>query len=106
MSFDQSRTRKASREKKLESDREDVEGVGEMEAPRKVKRVYKKRVKVEEAECNDSDDNGGACSATEGRRIKSKRRKAGVEASRGTYSPRSPKEEDNKFTSGGINFFL
>ncbi|KAF3605161.1 hypothetical protein DY000_02051408 [Brassica cretica] len=95
-----SRTRKASREKKLESDREDVEGVSEMEAPLKVKRVYKKRVKVEEAECNDSDDNGGACSATEGRRIKSKRRKAGVEASRGTYSPRSPKEEDNKFTSG------
>ncbi|CAF2103067.1 unnamed protein product [Brassica napus] len=95
-----SRTRKASREKKLESDREDVEGVGEMEAPRKVKRVYKKRVKVEEAECNDSDDNGGACSATEGSRIKSKRRKAGVGASRGTYSPRSPKEKDNKFTSG------
>ncbi|KAJ4892936.1 Protein ALWAYS EARLY 2 [Raphanus sativus] len=106
-----SRARKAqqwvgsSREKKVESDREDallvdMEGVGEMEAPRKVKRVYKKRVKAEEAECNDSDDNGGACSATEGRRTKSKRRKAGVEASRGTYSPRSPKKRDNKLTTG------
>ncbi|KAG2273065.1 hypothetical protein Bca52824_067620 [Brassica carinata] len=97
-----SRTRKAqscvrsSREKKLESDREDMEGVGEMEVPRKLKRVYRKRVKVEEAECNDSDDNGGACSATEGSRIKSKRRKA----SRGTYSPRSPKKRDNKLTTG------
>ncbi|KAF8107641.1 hypothetical protein N665_0118s0013 [Sinapis alba] len=102
-----SRSRKAqpwvgsSREKKLESDRDDallmdMEGVGE----RKGKRVYKKRVKVEEAECDYSDDNGGACSATEGSRIKSKRRKAGVEASRGTYSPRSPKERDNKLTSG------
>lgn len=96
----------SSREKKVESDREDallvdMEGVGEMEAPRKMKRVYKKRVKAEEAECNDSDDNGGACSATEGRRTKSKRRKAGVEASRGTYSPRSPKKRDNKLTTGG-----
>ncbi|KAG2273046.1 hypothetical protein Bca52824_067601 [Brassica carinata] len=96
---------RSSREKKLESDRDDtllvdMEGVGEMEVPRKLKRVYKKRVRVEEAECNDSDDNGGACSATEGRRIKSKRRKAGVEASRGTYSPRSPKKRDNKLTTG------
>ncbi|KAF8091859.1 hypothetical protein N665_0433s0026 [Sinapis alba] len=99
-----SRTRKAqswvgsSREKKLESD---MEGVGEMEVPRKGKRVYKKRVKVEEAgESNSSDDNGEASSATAGLRIKSKRRKAGVEASRGTYSPRSPKKRDNKLTSG------
>ncbi|KAJ0234263.1 Protein ALWAYS EARLY 2 [Hirschfeldia incana] len=90
-----SRTRKAqslvgsSRDKKLESDRDD-----EMEVPRKLKRVYKKRIKVEEAECNDSEDNGGA-SATEGRRTKSKRR-----TSRGTYSPRSPKKRDNKLTTG------
>ncbi|CAH8386148.1 unnamed protein product [Eruca vesicaria subsp. sativa] len=97
-----SRTRKAqswvgsSREKKLES-REEVE---EMEVPRKEKRVYKKRVKVEEAEGNSSDDNGGASSATEESRIKSKRRKAGLEASRGTYSPRSPKKRDSKLTSG------
>ncbi|XP_033146534.1 protein ALWAYS EARLY 2 isoform X2 [Brassica rapa] len=98
-----SRTRKAqswvgsSREKKRESDMEEV---GEMEVPRKGKRVYKKRVKVEEAEGDSSDDNGGASSATEGLRVKSKRRKAGREASRGTYSPRSPKNIDNKLTSG------
>ncbi|KAG2245662.1 hypothetical protein Bca4012_091408 [Brassica carinata] len=98
-----SRTRKAqswvgsSREKKRESDMEEV---GEMEVPRKGKRVYKKRVKVEEAEGDSSDDNGGASSATEGFRVKSKRRKAGREASRGTYSPRSPKNIDNKLTSG------
>ncbi|CAH8392398.1 unnamed protein product [Eruca vesicaria subsp. sativa] len=95
----------SSRGKKLESDGEDallmdMEGVGEMKVPRKVKRVYKKRVKVEEAECNYSDDNGGACSATEGSRKKSKRRKAGAEASRGTYSPRSPKKRDDKLTTG------
>ncbi|KAJ0244458.1 Protein ALWAYS EARLY 2 [Hirschfeldia incana] len=77
-----------------------VEEVGEMEVPRKGKRVYKKRVKVDEAEGNSSDDNGGASSATEGVGTKSQRRKAGVKASRGTYSPRSPKKIDNKLTSG------
>lgn len=81
----------------------DMEGVGEMEVPRKGKKFYKKKVKVEEAEGNDSDDNGEACSATRGFRIKSQRRKAGVEASRGTYSPRSPKKRDTKLTSGGKN---
>uniref|UniRef100_A0A1J3IUE4 Protein ALWAYS EARLY 2 n=1 Tax=Noccaea caerulescens TaxID=107243 RepID=A0A1J3IUE4_NOCCA len=95
----------SSRERKLESDRDaallmDMEGVGEMEVPRKGKRVYKKRVKVEVAEGDYSDDNGEACSATEGLKIKSQRRKAGVEASREKYSPRSPKKRDNKLTSG------
>lgn len=96
----------SSRERKLESDKDtallmDMEGVGEMEAPRKGKRFYKKKVKVEETEGNDSDDNGEACSATEGLRIKSQRRKAAVEASRGKYSPCSAKKRDNKLTSGG-----
>lgn len=98
----------SSRERKLESDRDaallmDMEGVGEMEVPRKGKRVYKKRVKVEVAEGDYSDDNGEACSATEGLKIKSQRRKAGVEASREKNSPRSPKKRDNKLTSGGKN---
>ncbi|KAL0719912.1 hypothetical protein Bca4012_069236 [Brassica carinata] len=80
-----------------------VEEVGEMEVARKGKRVYKKRVKVEEAEVDSSDDNGGASSATEGLGTKSQRRKAGVKASRGTYSPRSPKKRDNKLTSGVLS---
>ncbi|XP_024015141.1 protein ALWAYS EARLY 2 isoform X2 [Eutrema salsugineum] len=92
----------SSRERKHESDRDaallmDMEEVGEMEVPRKGKRFYKKKVKVEEAEGNYSDDNG---SATEGLRIKSQRRKADVEASRGKYSLGSPKKRDNKLTSG------
>ncbi|KAL1211716.1 Protein ALWAYS EARLY 2 [Cardamine amara subsp. amara] len=87
------------RERKHESDK-DAEGVGELDLPRKEKRSYKKRVKVEEAEVNDSDDNKEACSATEGFRIKSQRRKADGEASRGKYSARSPKKRDNKHTSG------
>lgn len=97
----------SSRERKLESDKDDaalsmdMEGVGEMELPRKEKRIYKKSVKAEEAAGNDSDDNREACSATEGFRIKSQRRKADGEASRGKYTPRSPKKRDNKHTSGG-----
>ncbi|KAG7576122.1 DIRP domain [Arabidopsis thaliana x Arabidopsis arenosa] len=96
----------SSREKKLESDKDtallmDIEGAGEMEAPRKGKRFYKKKVKVEEAEGNDSDDNVEACSTAQGLRIKSQRRKAAIQASRGKYSPRSPKKRDNKLTSGG-----
>ncbi|CAH2055030.1 unnamed protein product [Thlaspi arvense] len=92
----------SSREKKLESDSDaallmDMERVGEMEVPRKQKRFYKKKVKVEESEGNYSDDNG---SATEGLRMKSRRRKADVEPSRGTYSPRSPKKRVSKVTSG------
>ncbi|AEE74229.1 ALWAYS EARLY 2 [Arabidopsis thaliana] len=98
----------SSRERKLDSDKDttllmDMERAGEMEAPRKGKRVYKKRVKVEEAECNDSDDNGEACSATQGLRSKSQRRKAAIEASREKYSPRSPKKRDDKHTSGAFD---
>ncbi|XP_023642732.1 protein ALWAYS EARLY 2 isoform X2 [Capsella rubella] len=97
----------SSQERKLESDKDtallgDMEGVSELEAARKGKRFYKKRVKVEveEAEGNVSDDNGEACSATEGLRIKSQRRKAAMEASRGKYLSHSAKKRDNKLTSG------
>lgn len=98
----------SSRERKLESDKDtallmDTEGAGEMEALRKGKRFYKKKVKVEEAEGNDSDDNGEACSTAQGIRNKSQRRKAAIQASRGKYSPRSPTKRDNKLTSGGKN---
>ncbi|XP_019100091.1 PREDICTED: protein ALWAYS EARLY 2 isoform X2 [Camelina sativa] len=96
----------SSQERKLESDKDtallmDMEGVSEMEAPPKAKRFYKKKVKVEveEAEGNDSDDNG-ECTATEGVRIKSQRRKAAIEASRRKHSPRNTKKKDKKLTSG------
>ncbi|KAJ4886142.1 Protein ALWAYS EARLY 2 [Raphanus sativus] len=95
-----SRTRKGQSWVGSSREKMDMEEVGEMEVPRKGKRVYKKRVKVEEAEGNSSDDNGGASSATEGVGTKSQRRKAALKASRGTYSPRSPKKRDNKLTSG------
>ncbi|CAN8260365.1 unnamed protein product [Cochlearia groenlandica] len=95
----------SSQERKLESDRDaallmDMEAVGKMESLQKRKNLYKKKGEVDEAEGYDSDDTGEARSATKGFRIKSRKRKADVDASGGKYSPRSPKKRDTKLTSG------